>query len=102
MTPDERMQNPAGVIQGGFLSAFADSAMGAAAVTYVQDRKVVVANAEMKISFLAGVKAGDKLTCVAEVISAGSRVAFLEATITNDSERIVSRVSSTYLYRDRN
>ena len=101
MTPDERMENPVGVIQGGFLSAFADSAMGAAAVTAVQGRKVIVANAEMKISFLAGVRSGTKLTCEAEVVSGGSRVAFLEATITDETGRMVARVSSTYLYRDR-
>ena len=101
MTADERMENPVGVIQGGFISAFADSAMGAAAVTNVTDRKVTVANAEMKISFLAAVRSGTQLTCEAEVISSGSRVAFLEATVVDDTDRIVARVSSTYLYRDR-
>jgi hypothetical protein len=55
MTADERFANPAGIMQGGFLGAFADSAMGAAAVTFVQGRKVFAANAEMKISFLAPV-----------------------------------------------
>ena len=53
MRADERFENPGGLIQGGFLAAFADSSMGAAAVTWVGDRKVLVANAELKISFLA-------------------------------------------------
>jgi uncharacterized protein (TIGR00369 family) len=81
MTADERFANPAGTMQGGFLAAFADSSMGAAAVTFVQGRKVFSANAEMKISFLAPVQPGAILTCTAEVVSGGSTVAFVEASI---------------------
>jgi acyl-coenzyme A thioesterase PaaI-like protein len=68
-------------MQGGFLGAFADSAMGAAAVTFVQGRKVFAANAEMKVSFLAPVPPGATLICTAEVITGGSRVAFVEASV---------------------
>ena len=68
-------------MQGGFLGAFADSAMGAAAVTFVQGRKVFAANAEMKISFLAPVPTGAILTCTAEVVSGGSTAAFVEASV---------------------
>jgi len=81
MTAHERFANPAGTMQGGFLAAFADSSMGAAAVTFVQGRKVFSANAEMKISFLAPVPPGAILTCTAEVVSGGSTVAFVEASI---------------------
>jgi uncharacterized protein (TIGR00369 family) len=81
MTADERFANPAGTMQGGFLAAFADSSMGAAAVTFVQGRKVFSANAEMKISFLAPVPPGAILTCTAEVVSGGSTVAFVEASV---------------------
>ena len=34
MAADERFANPAGTIQGGFLAALADSAMGAATITW--------------------------------------------------------------------
>jgi uncharacterized protein (TIGR00369 family) len=81
MTADERFANPAGIMQGGFLGAFTDSAMGAAAVTFVQGRKVFAANAEMKVSFLAPVPPGATLICTAEVIAGGSRVAFVEASV---------------------
>jgi uncharacterized protein (TIGR00369 family) len=81
MTADERFANPAGTMQGGFLGAFADSAMGAAAVTFAQARKVFCANAEMKISFLAPVPRDAVLTCTAEVVSGGTTVAFVEASI---------------------
>jgi uncharacterized protein (TIGR00369 family) len=128
MTADERFANPAGIMQGGFLGAFADSAMGAAAVTFVQGRKVFAANAEMKVSFLAPVPPGATLVCTAEVISGGSRVAFVEASVvaldTPDpalagttgttaapagaaeaggagAERLVARATSTYVFRER-
>jgi uncharacterized protein (TIGR00369 family) len=100
MTADERFANPAGIMQGGFLGAFADSAMGAAAVTFVAGRKVFAANAEMKISFLAPVAPGATLLCTAEVVSGGARVAFVEASITA-GERLVARASSTYVFTPR-
>jgi uncharacterized protein (TIGR00369 family) len=115
MTADERFANPAGIMQGGLLGAFADSAMGAAAVTSVEGRKVFASNAEMKISFLGPVPVGAVLVCTAEVVSRGSRVAFVEASVvaqaaggasgdaeaTESAERLVARASSTYMFRDR-
>jgi uncharacterized protein (TIGR00369 family) len=106
MRADERFANPAGIMQGGLLGAFADSAMGAAAVTYVRDRRVFCSNAEMKISFLSAVPSGADLTCTAEVVSGGRRLAFVEASVTarqpgGDTEKLVARASSTYVYKDR-
>ena len=106
MQADERFANPAGIMQGGFIGAFADSSMGAAAVTYAEGRKVFCSNAELKISFLAAVDPGSELECTAEVVSGGRRVAFVEASIAArapgaDTERLVARASSTYIYKDR-
>jgi uncharacterized protein (TIGR00369 family) len=106
MRADERFANPAGIMQGGFVGAFADSAMGAAAVTYVQDRRVFCSNAEMKISFLGAVAPGSDLTCTAEVVSGGRRLAFVEASVTArpqgaEGEKLVARATSTYVYKDR-
>jgi uncharacterized protein (TIGR00369 family) len=107
MKADERFANPAGIMQGGFLAAFADSSMGAAAVTYVEGRRVFCSNAEIKVSFLAAVPPGADLTCTAEVVSGGRRIAFVEASITargageGEGDRLVARASSTYLYRER-
>ena len=55
MQADERFANPAGIMQGGFIGAFCDSSMGAAAVTNVGDRRVFCSNAEIKVSFLGAV-----------------------------------------------
>jgi acyl-coenzyme A thioesterase PaaI-like protein len=101
--------------------------MGAAAVTFVQGRKVFAANAEMKVSFLAPVPPGATLICTAEVIAGGSRVAFVEASVValdapdpvpaatsttattaapdgaagTGGERLVARATSTYIFRER-
>ena len=55
MVADERFANPAGQMQGGFLCAFIDTAMGSAAVTFVEGRRVFAFNAELKVSFLGPV-----------------------------------------------
>jgi uncharacterized protein (TIGR00369 family) len=101
MTADERFSNPAGLVQGGFLAAFCDSAMGAASVTWAQGRKVYSANAELKVSFLAPVHPGAELTCTSQVLSGGGRVAFVEAEVCDGDGRLVAKASSTYILTPR-
>jgi uncharacterized protein (TIGR00369 family) len=101
MVADERMSNPVGIVQGGFLAAFVDSAMGASSLTFAKDRKVFSSNAEMKISFLKAVPVGAELTCNAHVISGGRRAAFVEAEVVDDDGRLVAKASSTYLLTPR-
>ena len=97
MVADERFANPAGILQGGFVGAFADSAMVRGDLR--RRRKVFAANAEIKVSFLAPVTIGTTLRCEAQVVAGGSRVAFVEAT--HRRRAFVARATSTYLFRDR-
>jgi len=103
MAADERFANPAGIVQGGFLGAMADSAMGSAAVTWATGagRKVFASNVEMKTSFLAAARIGSVLECTAHIVSAGARVAFAEAAVVDDGGRVVVKASSTYLFTER-
>jgi uncharacterized protein (TIGR00369 family) len=101
MVADERFANPAGTIQGGFLAAFVDSAMGSATVTWGQGRKVFSANAEMKVSFLRAARVGSNLTCTATVVSGGQRAVFAEAVVEDDEQRMIARASSTYILTPR-
>jgi uncharacterized protein (TIGR00369 family) len=101
MLADERFANPAGIIQGGFVSAFADSAMGAATVTWAKQRRVFTANVELKISFVKPAQVGTTLTCEARVIGGGSRAAFVEAEIVDDAGTLVAKASSTYFLTPR-
>jgi uncharacterized protein (TIGR00369 family) len=101
MPAAEHMANPVGVVQGGFLAAFADSAMSTATITNLQGRKAYTANVEMKISFLRGAPVGEMLTCTARVIGGGQRVSFVEAEIVDRSGRLVAKASSTYVLTPR-
>ncbi len=101
MRVDERFLNPAGVVQGGFISAMLDSAMGASAVSSLGARKALVANTEMKVSFLRPASPGDELTCTAQVLKSGSVIMFLEAKVFNQDQKIVATASSSYLIRER-
>jgi uncharacterized protein (TIGR00369 family) len=78
-----------------------DSAMGASAVLSVRDRRVYVANTEMKSSFLRPVRNGDVLTCTASVLKPGNVVAFLRAQVRDDAGALVATASSTYLIKER-
>jgi uncharacterized protein (TIGR00369 family) len=103
MRADERFANPAGIVQGGFIGAMADSAMGSATVTYARasGRRVFSSNVEMKTSFLAPVRVGAVLECTASVVSGGARVAFVEAEVVDHRGTTVARASSTYLFTTR-
>jgi uncharacterized protein (TIGR00369 family) len=101
MLADERFANPVGIIQGGFVAAFADSAMGAASVTFARERKVFSSNAEIKVSFVKPARVGSVLTCTAYVISGGSRAAFIEGEVTDETGRLIAKASSTYLLTPR-
>jgi uncharacterized protein (TIGR00369 family) len=103
MRADERFANPAGILQGGFVGAMADSAMGSAVITLAraENRKVVAVNLEMKTTFLSAARVGTLLRCSASVIAGGSRVVFAEAEVVDGDGGIVARASSTYLLTDR-
>jgi uncharacterized protein (TIGR00369 family) len=101
MSVDERFLNPAGIIQGGFLAAMLDSAMGASAVTGAGERKVSVANTEMKVTFLRPALVDSRLTCTARVLKSGSVISFVEARIVDERDQLVATASSTYLLKDR-
>jgi len=101
MLADERFANPGGVMQGGFLGAMMDSAMGASAVTSLEGRKARVANAEMKVNFLKSAAVGSLLTCTAKVVGSGRTVIFVTGEIRDERDRLVATGSSTYIASER-
>lgn len=103
MEADERFGNPAGFVQGGFVAALCDSAMGASTISWAKARglKVFCANAELKVSFLRPTTVGSTMTCTAWVLDGGRRVAFLEAEVVDGAGRLMAKASSTYLLTPR-
>ena len=101
MHVDERFANPAGIMQGGFLGAALDSAMGASAVSAQRDRKVLVANTEMKVSFVRAARVGATLRVVATVLKTGKVISFVEAKAHDETGALIATASSTYLIKER-
>lgn len=94
--PDERWENPAGVIQGGSIAAFADTVMAATVVTALGGRKALVFTAESKVSYFRAVRPGERLRGEGVVVHAGSRIAFAEASVSDEAGRLVAKASSTW------
>ncbi|MFQ5398693.1 MAG: PaaI family thioesterase [Anaerolineae bacterium] len=88
-----RLRNPYGVLHGGVISSMADTGMGAALYTCLNDGESC-ATAEIKITYLRAVTSGT-LICDTKVIHKGRRIAFLESEVWN-SERLVAKASGTY------
>jgi uncharacterized protein (TIGR00369 family) len=88
-------------MQGGFLAAMLDSAMGASAVTGAGERKVTVLNTEMKVSYLRPATLNSRLTCTATVLKSGSVITFVGARVTDDHDQLIATASSTYLIKER-
>lgn len=86
--------NSAGNLQGGMLSVFADSAMGAACAAHI-DADVYPALAEAKISFFRPAKAGTTIHATARVVKPGKRLLFVETDITDDDGNLLARVTGT-------
>ena len=101
MKVDERFLNPAGIVQGGFIAAMLDSAMGASAVTGAGKKNISVANTEMKVSFLRPAKLGSTLTCTAQVLKPGSVISFLEAKVIDEAGLLIATASSSFLIKER-
>ncbi|HEV2361247.1 MAG TPA: PaaI family thioesterase [Acidimicrobiales bacterium] len=101
MRADERFANPAGILQGGFITALADAAMGAATITALGDAKVFSSNVELKTSFMRPARVGTTLTGTGWVVNKGRRVVFCEAEITDGNGKLIARASSTYVLTPR-
>ena len=91
---DPKYCNSAGNLQGGMLSVFADSAMGAACAAHITE-DVYPALAEAKISFLRPAKSGTTIHATARVVKPGKRLLFVETDVTDDEGNLIARVTGT-------
>jgi len=100
MAAADAFANAVGVVQGGFLTAMADSAMGSATITFARaaGRKGYASSIEIKTTYLAPAQVGSVLECAARVVHGGSRVIFAEAEITDDRGTAIARASASYLF----
>lgn len=86
--------NPHGVLHGGVLFSMADTSMGAA-VKSLLDEAELCASIEVQIRFLAPCKDGT-LTAATEVVGRGRRVMQLESRITDASGRLIATATGSF------
>ncbi len=85
--------NPAGTVQGGFLTAMLDDTMGPALAATL-DPGLYGATLELKVSFLRPAKPG-RLVGRGRVVHSGSTIAFLSGELLDSSGRVVAVGSAT-------
>ena len=81
-------RNPAGVIQGGLLSAMLDDTMGPAVFVMTEGR-LYTATISMTVSFLAPAKVGP-IFGEAKVVHLGKTVAFVEGRLTDEAGTLLA------------
>lgn len=85
--------NPAGFVQGGFLTAMLDDTMGPAVFAHTQGA-TYTATIDMSVSFLAPARAGP-LFGEGQVIQLGKTVGFVEARLLDAQGAWIARASAS-------
>lgn len=95
----ESFINGAGSVQGGFLAAMLDSAMGAALAT-VLNKDERPPTLEMKINFIKPAQVGP-LSGSGHVVHRGRSVVFVEGQLRDESGDLIATGTSTNIIRSR-
>jgi uncharacterized protein (TIGR00369 family) len=93
LVADERHANPMGTLHGGVPSALADSAMGLAFASTLQDGETFT-TLDLTINFLRPVWSG-RLTAEGIVVQRGNTIGLTECSVTDDQGRLIARAVST-------
>jgi uncharacterized protein (TIGR00369 family) len=98
--PDESAYNPIGVVHGGLVCTLLDSVCACAVHSTLPLGKGYT-SIEIKVSYLKAVTArSGLLTATGTLVKAGSRVAFSEGVVTDESGAPVATATSTCLVFD--
>ncbi len=89
----EKLLNPHKVLHGGVVYSLADTGMGAALYSNLDDDELC-ATVEIKIAYFAAVTSGT-LTCETKLIHRSKRIAALESEIRNDG-RLTAKAMGTF------
>lgn len=91
----EALHNPNGVVHGAVLFAMADTAMGAATMSTL-DEDQACASVEVHIRFLRPVSSGT-LTAETAVVKGGRRVVQLESALRDDGGELVATATGSFV-----
>ena len=99
-TPTESACNPVGGVHGGVYAVVHDAAMNFATNSALE-RGESGATISITYATMRGAKAGDQLRVRGEVVRLARQIAYLETTITNAEDLVVSKASGTFILRRR-
>lgn len=100
-TPGASHYNPLGIVHGGFAATMLDSACGLAASSATEVPMTCV-TLEIKISYQAALSARTgRVRAIGRLVSLGRRVAFTEARLVDEAERLCATATSTLLVSER-
>ena len=85
--------NPAGLVQGGILSAMLDDTMGPA-VMVMTEGKFYTTTISLTVNFMAAAKPGP-ITAEAKVIQIGKTIAFMEGKLTAEDGTLLATATTT-------
>lgn len=91
--------NPNGVVHGAVLFALADTAMGKATMSVIDEPGRFCASVEVSLRFIRPAASGG-LTAVATVVKRGRHVVHLEARIAADDQRLIATAAGTFAIID--
>jgi uncharacterized protein (TIGR00369 family) len=89
--------NPHGVVQAGVHGLLLDAAMNFAINAALPGRDRTRATLEMKVETMRPALAGETSRLRGEVVRMARQVAYAEATVRDDKDRLVSRSTGTFL-----
>jgi acyl-CoA thioesterase len=90
---EENLMNPHGFLHGGVMYSMADTGMGAALYSLLEENELC-ATVEVKIAYFKPVKEGT-LKCETKVIHKGKNISVLESEIIN-GEELISKAIGTF------
>lgn len=89
----ERLLNPNGVVHGGVIYSLADTAMGGALFSTLNEEQSC-ATVEMKVNYFKPATSGS-LSCTAEVVHRGKRFGYLESEVRSE-DGLIAKASATF------
>ncbi|HSE41665.1 MAG TPA: PaaI family thioesterase [Acidobacteriota bacterium] len=95
LNADKRHSNPMGTLHGGVLCDIADSAMGIAYASLLEDEESFT-TLELKINFIKPVWNAN-LRAIGRVVRKGNTVGLVECSVLDDNDKLIARASSTCL-----
>jgi acyl-CoA thioesterase len=95
----EEHLNPNNVVHGAVIFAMADTGMGSALTSVLDDRQMC-STIEIKINYFRPAISG-RLRCDTRVINRGSRTAALESDVLDENQKLIARATGTYMILER-